>query len=68
LQPLTPSSNITLKLFDSFLGICQFSGVFSIERGHVTLAGLHVVNRFFRQVQRAGGLVTLIFVAIALSR
>lgn len=49
-QPLIASSNITFKLINLTLSICQFSRIFLIECRDVALARLHVFNGVFSQI------------------
>jgi hypothetical protein len=51
-----------LQIFKLFLASGEFSGVFCIKRGDITLAYCHIVNGFICQRQRAGCLVALLFV------
>lgn len=49
LQPLTTNGNITLKLINIVLGICQLLRVSRIKRRNVALASLHILNVIFSQ-------------------
>ncbi|MCK6840522.1 hypothetical protein L8R23_03820 [Enterobacter roggenkampii] len=62
LQPTLASSNIALKLIDSFLSICEFLCVFSVESGNVTLPFLHVGNGCFCQSGFVNRRVSLLLV------
>jgi hypothetical protein len=44
-NPLT-SANATLQIFKLLFSICEFSGVFRIERCDITLAHCHIVDGF----------------------
>jgi hypothetical protein len=45
-RPTLTSANATLQIFKLFFSICQFSGVFCIKRGDITLTYCHIVNGF----------------------
>ncbi|AHB70350.1 hypothetical protein P262_02787 [Cronobacter malonaticus] len=49
-QPLIASSNITFKLINLTLSICQFSRIFLIECHDVPLTALHIRNLIFSQI------------------
>ncbi|MCY4765244.1 hypothetical protein LB103_13625 [Klebsiella aerogenes] len=62
LQPTLASSNIVLKLIDSFLSIGKFLCVFGIQCSNITLPCCHVGDGGISNIQRLSFLIALLLI------